>query len=253
MSHHRNGERRTAPYLDERLQPAPPIPAQRGSSPVRSSAGTPYNFVDDLMFALVDDRTGKLRADRTLCGFGLTAALLAELAAGGGLSFAHRHVYVAEHYVPPRDAVCHAVLDQIIAQRPALPIRDWLDFYAKTAVELVAGRMGRAGLLVREERRRALLPTVVLYRPTDNNLAAWPRARLAHLVRNRYEMTPADLVLVGLCHGIGVLRHILDGAGDAYEPLIGRVQECLSSRYPALLLLIDELEQATDAYTRQLA
>src|SRR5262245_7797119 len=97
-------------------------------------------LADDLFFVVHDDRTGRPRLLPRAIGLGLAAGLLGELMLVGRLAMTDGVLAVADDR-PPRDAVIHALLDQVIVERPSHGLRTWLAFFSRAAAEQVAKRL----------------------------------------------------------------------------------------------------------------
>jgi hypothetical protein len=78
----------------------------------------------------------------------------------------------------------------------------------------------RAGLVEREQQRRRLVQTSVVYRPVDPNQAYWRPVLLKHALAGRYGPTSwADMFLAGLVEATGFLPAVLQedhAAGRSY-------------------------------------
>lgn len=109
--------------------------------------------------------SGTSRLHPTTTGYGLAAALLAELMVSGHLDTDGENVIVVSRQ-PPGNALSHAILDVLTAEPQYHPLKDWLRFFGRTAATDVANRMIRTGEIdVVTERRR--FRTQTFYRPVD--------------------------------------------------------------------------------------
>jgi hypothetical protein len=185
-------------------------------------------FADEFWLLAHDDSTGRPRLSGRVLGLGLAGALLGELLECQNIAVGRGLVYVTSR-TPPPDALAHTVLDQIDSEVQHHPVRTWLAFLSRTADDLVAQRLTRTGLLLRQSSRK-LLKHVTVYRPVDSNQAAWPMARLSTTLRRQSPVTEGDAFLAGLALATGLDRVILDGAGPGPHDYLAHVVATLPAQ-----------------------
>src|SRR5256885_6055326 len=166
-------------------------------------------LADDLFFFMHDDRTGRPRLHPRAVGLGLAGALLGELMLFNRLTIQDGVLAVVDDR-PPRDAVIHALLDQVLAERQPHGVRTWLAFFSQGATEQVAARMVRAGHVTRVEPRWPRW-SGVRWVPADMSTAAWPAARLRHRLHREEPLDTPDVVLTGLVDAAGLTSQVLWG------------------------------------------
>jgi hypothetical protein len=174
-----------------------------------------HPLADEFFRLAHNNVSGKPRLHARATELGLASALLAELIFGGRLTLYHGLLTVVDD-TPPRDAVSHAALDQIVSQPQHRAVRTWLDFLSRGAYDGVAQRLWRTGH-IRPQTTRRLLRQVVVWVPTDVNLAAWPWARLSHSLTRHEPLDAADAVLVGLAAATGLDQDLLEGGANAFH------------------------------------
>src|SRR2546421_6170244 len=170
-------------------------------------------LADDLFFVVHDDRTGRPRLHLRAVGLGLAGALLGELMLFGRLAIQNGMLTVVDDR-PPRDAVIHALLDQVLAERQPHGVRTWLAFFSQGATEQVAARMVRVGHVTRVEPRWPRRGGV-RWVPADMSTAAWPAARLRHRLHREEPLEEPDVVLAGLVDATGLTPQVLWGVNAA--------------------------------------
>lgn len=190
-------------------------------------------FADEFWLLAHDDSTGRPRLSGRVLGLGLAGALLGELLESQNVAVGQGLVYITSR-TPPPDALAHTVLDQIDSEVQHHPVRTWLAFFGRTADDVVAQRLMRAGLL-RKESSRKLLKQVTVYRPVDANRAAWPMARLSTTLRRQSPVPDGDAFLAGLALATGLDRAILDGAGPGPHDYLTHVVSSLPAQQRQLV------------------
>lgn len=159
-------------------------------------------IADEFYLMTHDDVSGDSRLHAKAVGFGLAAALLAELCVLDLVRPAVEGVAVRQA-PPPPDALTARVHAQLLAEPQLHPVRDWLAFLGRTAEADIAVRMTAAGALQLVETRR-LLGVQRRYMPLSVNDAAWPTARLIGRLRRHEEMVFEDRILAGLTFATGL-------------------------------------------------
>ena len=176
-----------------------------------------YPLADEFFRLAHNNVTGKPRLHSRATELGLAAALLGELIFGNRIAL-HRGVLEVVDDRPPRDAVAHDALDQLITQPQHTAVRVWLDFLSRGAYEGVTQRLWRAGHL-RPETTRRRLRRAVTWVPTDVNTAAWPWARLSHGIAGQEPLDQADAFLIGLAAATGLDEDLLENGGTTAQYL----------------------------------
>ncbi|MFY1702998.1 GOLPH3/VPS74 family protein [Micromonospora sp. WMMA1923] len=195
-------------------------------------------LLGDEFFFVAHDDYGQQRLFASALGYGLAAALLAELHLAGRVTFADGHVRVRDTH-PPADPLQHLILSRLIAE-PGHPIRTWLAYVADTAYVQVAQRMWHAGLLLPEQVGRLWRQRTV-YLPADINTAAWPGARLSQGLRHGRPLGDTDRVLAGLVLHTQLDASLLDGAPSYAR---GYLQEVVDEVQPPVRALFGDLAAA---------
>ena len=200
------------------------------------------HLADEFYLIAHQDSTGQPRLHSRAAGFGLAAALLAELHLLGNITMDEHNVTVTSSS-PPQDPLAHNVLEHLLGEPFKRPVRDWLAFLGRTAVRDVAERLTHLGVLEVVLSRR-LWGVHQAYVPVAKaiNEAAWPHARVtAHIVRRQRVDLP-DQILTGLCVATGLTRGMLWGEEQqAARHYLGQV---IGDLPPALRTLVSETEIA---------
>ncbi len=133
------------------------------------------------------------------------------------------------------------MLEHLLGEAHRHPVRDWLAFLGRTAVDDVARRLTRAGMLELVENRR-LFGVTRSYVPVAINDAAWPKARISSRLMARQPMDLPDQVLAGLCYATGLIKEMVwDDTAQASRNYLARVITELPS---PLRTLVSETEIA---------
>lgn len=164
-------------------------------------------LADEFYLIAHADTTGQPRLHPKAAGYALASALLAELFLHGNVTVDARGVTVVSG-VAPQDLLAHTVLEHLLSERQHHPVRDWLAFLGRTAVQDVAKRLTRSGVLEMVESRR-LWGVSRSYVPVAMNEAAWPNARITSRLTRRQEMHLPDQILAGLAFATGLSREML--------------------------------------------
>ncbi|GAB1691726.1 hypothetical protein KRM28CT15_35290 [Krasilnikovia sp. M28-CT-15] len=188
---------------------APPHGRRQPAERRRAVASPPQlPLADDLFLAAHDTPRGRSLLSPATLGLGLAAGLLAELILWRRLDLRDGRLTILDDR-PTTDAATTAVLDQLIRETRHRQVREWISFLATgVATDLVARRLGRAGLVHRHERR-GLRRHRVTYVPVDNAAAGWPGSRVRTAVGRGELLDIPDLVLAGLILATGLDQHIL--------------------------------------------
>jgi Golgi phosphoprotein 3 (GPP34) len=195
--------------------------------------------VGDAFFRVAhNDVSGRPRLSTRVLSVGLAAALVGELVTLRQVEVRDELRVVDRR--PPRDALAHTVLEELVAQRRPLPVRVWLSYLADSAYDRVADRLTRAGQLT-PQRSGVPWGRGVTYVPTDMNVAAVPRALLSQKLRRGVELEYDDVCLAGLVLATGLDVSLLDGA----EPVASeRLRWAVSQLWPPMLRLVQHTQAA---------
>jgi hypothetical protein len=188
-------------------------------------------LADDLFLTAHDTVKGKCLLSPATLGLGLAAALLGELILWRRIDLRDGALTLIDDR-PTADAAVTAVLEQIQREPQYRQVRDWIAFLATgSAADLVARRLGRAGLVQRQERR-GLRGTKVLYVPADSMTAGWPGSRIRTAIGRGDLLDIPDLVLAGLVLATGLDQYVFVTL-DTHER--GQLFDQLRRRLPAML------------------
>ncbi|HZM79119.1 MAG TPA: GPP34 family phosphoprotein [Candidatus Limnocylindrales bacterium] len=202
-------------------------------------------LADEFYLIAHQDSTGQPRLHSRAAGYGLAAALLAELHLHGNLTMDDHNVTVTS-LVPPPDPLAHNVLEHLLDEPYKRPVRDWLAFLGRTAVEDVAKRLARLGMLEVVETKR-LWGVSRTYVPVAINDAAWPLARittrlLSGVTRRGVELSLPDQILTGLCFATGLTRQMV--WGDEQHSARQYLGQVIGGLPPPMRILVTETEIA---------
>jgi Golgi phosphoprotein 3 GPP34 len=199
-------------------------------------------LADQLFLAAHDDVTGRPRQRPRAIGLGLAGALLGELMLAGKITVEGGLMVPTAGYAPP-DALAHAVLDQLTAERERHGVRTWIAYLGQSATQRVAARLERKGH-VREVEVRRLLRVEVRWAPTDMSTAATPGALLRHHLDHRQPLEIGEIALAGLVEAIGLSPVVLWGVQSR---TVEYRDWCVSTLAAPLRALIAETTAAVGA------
>ncbi|MFV2008565.1 MULTISPECIES: GOLPH3/VPS74 family protein [unclassified Micromonospora] len=203
----------------------------------RSALSLPVDrrlLADEFFLLAHHDVSGQLRLTPRIAGFGVAAAVVADLVVAGSLA-----VTPAGHLACPPSTVAgvggfERQVAAWVAAEPGQPVPVWLEVLADASVPAVGQRLAEAGV-VRPVRVRRLMATRTVWEPVDMNVAAWPWARLATRVRRGERLDAFDTALAGLCVAVGVESRFLDG-GPRARLRFGRLVSPLPPQVDVLLV-----------------
>ena len=144
---------------------------------------------------------------------GLAGALLAELALLERVAIRGSKIWVV-NAAPVEDALAQEVLDLMSAAPEHSDVRTWLAYLAQSAVDSVADRLVRSGLVTREESRSMLMRKTVRYLATDYARGAWPIHRVELMLTNGRPMTLLDMALVAMIDAVDLLDWLMSKMQD---------------------------------------
>ena len=152
-------------------------------------------LADEFFLLAHDDTSGKPLLPNRVAGFALAAALLGELGLAGRIAVRDDALVVLD-----RASSFTGLADQLEyvleAEKPARPVRDWLEFLGQHATRDVSSRLVTSKVLIRRPSRFPLRPPRLI--PADPNSAAVVSATLVtDLVRFR-PLDARSAMLAGL-------------------------------------------------------
>ena len=207
----------------------------------RSALSLPVDrrlLADEFFLMAHHDVSGWPRLTPKIAGFGVAAAVLADLVVAGVLV-----VTPSGHFACPPPAVRVGGFERQVAAwvaaEPGQPVPVWLGVLAEASVPAIGQRLAEAGV-VRPVRVRRLLTARTVWEPADMNVAAWPWARLSTRIRRGELLDPFDSALARLCIGTGVEGRFLGGGPQARE----RLDRLVSPVPPQVDALLCELSAA---------
>ena len=208
----------------------------QGGAHRRSALSLPVDrrlLADEFFLMAHHDVSGQLRLAPRIAGFGVAAAVLADLVVAGVLV-----VTPSGYFACPPSAVRVGGFERQVvawvAAEPWQPVPVWLEVLAGVSVPGLGQRLADAGA-VRPVRVRRLLTTRTVWEPADMNVAAWPWARLSTRVRRGELLDPFDSALARLCVATGVEGRFLDGEPQARQRL-DRLLSPVPTQVDALLV-----------------
>jgi hypothetical protein len=174
-------------------------------------AGT-GRIADDLYLIAHHEISGRAYLAPRAAGIGLAGGLLAELVAAQTPAVTIDRGYVIPRYrkngdplarhARPDDPVSGHVLDLIVAESGVRPVRDWLLFLGRTSAADVAGRLERAGYLIRPASRMPWRARPAVPVEGDWSQCALLRAHAA--LDGARTLTPYSGLLTGLTVACGL-------------------------------------------------
>jgi hypothetical protein len=198
------------------------------TGPVETRLSGTGLLADDLWLLAHNEITGRPHLHARQLGLGLAGGLLAELMTGShpAVGLWHDGVVLISPEVSSRAVAAHPLLRQMAAEQQLLPVRDWLQFLARTAASDVGVRLEQAGYVIRSRRRLPGLPARLV--PADRDWAHAPMTRITSALRR--PSGPYGVVLAGLAVACGLgyrLELYLPGAETAAETAAAGLPENL--------------------------
>ena len=164
-------------------------------------------LADDYFCIAVDEHSGRPRASPRVAGFGLAAALLAELVLSGRLAIQADQVR-AISVGPASDALSGWVHGQMVAHPQHHTLQTWLEFLGPRALDAVARRLaGKQIVQVVAQRRR--LRHEEVYPALDHTAFVVPGIRIANRLSAAEPLEPRDMMCLALCAATGLVKHVL--------------------------------------------
>jgi hypothetical protein len=176
-------------------------------------------LADDLYLTLHDPYTGRSRLPEGQLSTCLAAGLLCELMLDGRVYLAGG-VLAPTEGAAPQDQLARDLVHRLSPRQP-LSVADWLPALRPTAVELVAGRLLRSGLVVVASRRRLGRGSVLV--AVDPGRHQGNTDRLAAYLRNGITPNMSDTVLAALVMIGGAKPDPVAPSGPARALLAGLV------------------------------
>jgi len=208
--------------------------------PLESRLSGTGRFADDLWLLAHHEVTGRPYLRGRQLGLGLAGGLLAELMTGPGpaVRLWFDGVLEVRPDVPPRAVQAHPLLRQIAGEPELLPVRDWLEFMARTAPAETAGRLEAAGYLTCPPGRR-LLSRPARPVPADPDWAFAAMARVTAALRRPSGTYGTVLAALAAACGLGYrLDQYLPGAATAAHAaaaaLPGELQQLITQTRTAV-------------------
>jgi hypothetical protein len=198
-------------------------------------------LADDLYLIAHNDVTGRPLVHRRALGLGLAGALPAELVAAGAIAVEGERLAITGEDMA-RGELASLILNMVAGEHVAHPVRDWLVFFARTAMADVEGRLAGAGYVTRAGGRgwRRLGRWVLA--DADSAVVAVLRARAA---LDRARPVPGHgAVLAGLAAACGLGFRLAQYAPAAP---CRRVEAAVAQLRPGLRDLIAQTQAAVDA------
>jgi len=165
-------------------------------------------LADDYFCIAVDEHSGRPRASSRVTGFGLAAALLAELVLSGRLEIQADQVRAID-VEPPADALSGWVHGQMVSHPQHRTLQTWLEFLGPPALDAVGRRLAGKQIVQIAAQRRRLRREEVLYRALDHNAVVVPGIRIANRLSAGEPMEPRDVMCLALCAATGLVKHVL--------------------------------------------
>lgn len=159
----------------------------------------PGPLADDFYLMCHENLTGEPLLTDRVTGIGLAGALLGELAAHRRIDLAGDTVVVVDRRPPP-DPLSGRMLGLLRDERH--PVRDWLAFFGRTAVDDVAARLVHLGVLVRRPSRIPWRGN--RWAPVHPNSAALPAATLCTRLIRGEPLNEHNTMLAGLSLATGL-------------------------------------------------
>lgn len=163
-------------------------------------------FLADRLYCVFhDDTSGTSRLSPGALGLALGAGLLCELTLGA-------HVLVDQDgclrsishpQYPPSSRPTTFILNAVQNEQP-FRIREWLEYLATDATQMVAQRMVGDGYLNSETGRNLLRQRQVTYRPHDWGRLAVPAARIRKALADKDLPEWADMILCAIVRAVGL-------------------------------------------------
>ena len=181
-----------------------PVSSYGHAGPLDSRLRGTGRVADDLWLLGHHEVTGRQLLHARPLGVGLAAGLLAEQMLGEppAISLGECGTVMISPGVPRSWIEGHPLLKQIGAEPQLLPVRDWLQFLARTAACEVGARLEQAGYVARSHRRIPAMPARLV--PVDPDWAFAPVTRVGAALDPRRSSGPCGGVLAGLAVACGL-------------------------------------------------
>lgn len=170
-------------------------------------------LADDYFRLSHDDQTGDLLLHPAIAGIGLASALLGELIWEHKTAVREGSLVCLDD-TPPRTALAHRILEQVVHEPQALPVADWLTYLARDVHEQVAQRLLDANYVFRVKRRKGLRQHTA-YEPANGNSWVWVRVSISDSLNKHRQMPLTEIHLAGLAKVTNLLSAVMahyDGA-----------------------------------------
>lgn len=187
------------------------------------------------------EMTGKPLLQPRALGLGLAAGVLAELMLPGVIGIGPQGLTLTGR-AAAADTVQLQVLEMIHGEGERHPVRDWLQFLARSIAPDVAGRLEAAGYLTRTKGRG--LWKSVRWVPVDQNCAFAPILRIRSALNPLRQPSDYGATLTGLAAACGLGYRITQYAGYSDARSISETANYLK---PTVRDLIAETQAAVDS------
>src|SRR5579859_891262 len=214
-------------------------PDSRGE--VAAGLGGTGRIADDLYLISHHELTGKQLLQPRVLGFALAGGLLAELIGPGVVGIGPQGVMLLGR-AASAEAVQMQVLQVIAGEGERHPVREWLQFLARTIASDVAIRLEGAGYLTRVKGKG--LWKSVRWVPVDQNAAFAPLLRIRAALNPMQLPSEYGATLTGLAAASGLGYRITEYTTPG---TVRSVAELSSYVKPALRELIAETQAAVDS------
>ncbi|GIJ50050.1 hypothetical protein Val02_69360 [Virgisporangium aliadipatigenens] len=208
---------------------------------------SPVLLAGDL-FLVAHQKTRRCEIHSRVLASGLAGSLLAELVLFGNIS-AKNGVLKVERREPPRDALAHSVLDTMLSQPQHQDLSTWVRFWETSAVDEVAKRLQRRGLVRKAPRwgvRRSRSGWETVGR---EDVVAAPGLRLAYRLMpyshgGADPLSSADVMLASLVDLLGLTETVLWDRMTRPAALaeLGRVRACLTPNLTEVLEAVSQVK-----------
>jgi hypothetical protein len=197
-------------------------------------------LADDYFCIAVDEHSGRPRASPRVTGFGLAAALLAELVLSGRLEIQADQVHPIDGN-PPADALSGWVHGQMVSHPQHCAPQTWLEFLGPRAVDAVARRLASKQIVQVVAQRRRLRREEVIYPALDHTAVVVPGIRIANRLSAGEPLEPRDMMCLALCAATGLVKHVLWDP-QQHRDALGAVPDVLARLPGPLISLRKQLE-----------
>ncbi len=196
-------------------------------------------LADDVYLLAHHEVSGRPFLRARALGLGLAGALLAELVLDGKILIRPGEVVVAD-FAACRDELTRRVMSLVLREFGGHPVREWLEFLARTTPRDVAGRLEASGYLARSGRGRR----ACRWLPVNADCAFAPLIRVRTALDPSRRAAEECVVLAGLAAACGLGSRFLPyGPPNARQCL----DDAIRQLGPDLRDLIAQTQSAVDS------